>query len=89
MVRVLAIHRAACLQRRKISCSQVYHSLKNVVVAKYGKSAAAVGDEGGSEFALIIRYHQHGLADHRKDSSMVDCRSSVADAAYCFGFVEI
>ena len=27
--------------------SEVYHSLKDVVKQKYGKDAAAVGDEGG------------------------------------------
>lgn len=39
--------------------SEVYHSLKNVVVAKYGKSAAAVGDEGG--FAPNIQENDEGL----------------------------
>ncbi|CAE7217221.1 ENO1 [Symbiodinium pilosum] len=39
--------------------SEVYHSLKNVVVAKYGKAAAAVGDEGG--FAPNIQDNDEGL----------------------------
>jgi len=39
--------------------SEVYHSLKGVVKKKYGKDAAAVGDEGG--FAPNIQDNDEGL----------------------------
>eukprot|EP00933_Yihiella_yeosuensis_P047884 TRINITY_DN4386_c0_g2_i1.p1 TRINITY_DN4386_c0_g2~~TRINITY_DN4386_c0_g2_i1.p1 ORF type:complete len:526 (+),score=151.32 TRINITY_DN4386_c0_g2_i1:67-1578(+) len=39
--------------------AEVYHSLKNVVKKKYGKDAAAVGDEGG--FAPNIQDNDEGL----------------------------
>eukprot|EP00930_Biecheleria_cincta_P052631 TRINITY_DN378_c0_g1_i1.p1 TRINITY_DN378_c0_g1~~TRINITY_DN378_c0_g1_i1.p1 ORF type:complete len:510 (-),score=118.49 TRINITY_DN378_c0_g1_i1:205-1734(-) len=39
--------------------AEVYHSLKSVVKAKYGKDAAAVGDEGG--FAPNIQENDEGL----------------------------
>jgi len=39
--------------------AEVYHSLKSVVKAKYGKDAAAVGDEGG--FAPNIQDDDEGL----------------------------
>jgi enolase len=39
--------------------SEVYHSLKGVVKSKYGKDAAAVGDEGG--FAPNIQDNDEGL----------------------------
>jgi len=39
--------------------AEVYHSLKSVVKAKYGKDAAAVGDEGG--FAPNIQDNDEGL----------------------------
>jgi len=39
--------------------SEVYHSLKGVIVKKYGKDAAAVGDEGG--FAPNIQDNDEGL----------------------------
>jgi len=39
--------------------SEVYHSLKSVVKSKYGKDAAAVGDEGG--FAPNIQDNDEGL----------------------------
>jgi len=39
--------------------AEVYHSLKNVVKAKYGKDAASVGDEGG--FAPNIQDDDEGL----------------------------
>jgi len=40
--------------------AEVYHSLKTVVKSKYGKDAAAVGDEGG--FAPNIQENDEGLA---------------------------
>jgi len=40
--------------------AEVYHSLKAVVKTKYGKDAAAVGDEGG--FAPNIQDNDEGLA---------------------------
>merc|ERR1719478_1747610 len=40
--------------------AEVYHSLKDVVKQKYGKDAAAVGDEGG--FAPNIRDNDEGLS---------------------------
>eukprot|EP00931_Biecheleriopsis_adriatica_P080043 TRINITY_DN533_c0_g1_i1.p1 TRINITY_DN533_c0_g1~~TRINITY_DN533_c0_g1_i1.p1 ORF type:complete len:501 (+),score=141.49 TRINITY_DN533_c0_g1_i1:51-1553(+) len=40
--------------------AEVYHSLKSVVKSKYGKDAAAVGDEGG--FAPNIQENDEGLA---------------------------
>jgi len=39
--------------------AEVYHSLKTVVKSKYGKDAAAVGDEGG--FAPNIQDNEEGL----------------------------
>jgi len=39
--------------------SETYHSLKKVVMKKYGKDAAAVGDEGG--FAPNIQENDEGL----------------------------
>lgn len=39
--------------------AEVYHSLKNVVKSRYGKDAAAVGDEGG--FAPNIQDNDEGL----------------------------
>jgi len=39
--------------------SEVYHSLKDVVKSRYGKDAAAVGDEGG--FAPNIQSNDEGL----------------------------
>lgn len=39
--------------------AEVYHSLKSVVKSKYGKDAAAVGDEGG--FAPNIQDNDEGL----------------------------
>eukprot|EP00445_Apocalathium_hangoei_P039059 CAMPEP_0203963632 /NCGR_PEP_ID=MMETSP0359-20131031/93535_1 /ASSEMBLY_ACC=CAM_ASM_000338 /TAXON_ID=268821 /ORGANISM="Scrippsiella Hangoei, Strain SHTV-5" /LENGTH=498 /DNA_ID=CAMNT_0050899573 /DNA_START=64 /DNA_END=1560 /DNA_ORIENTATION=+ len=39
--------------------AEVYHSLKDVVKARYGKDAAAVGDEGG--FAPNIQDNDEGL----------------------------
>lgn len=38
--------------------SQVYHNLKNVIKAKYGKDATNVGDEGG--FAPNILENNEG-----------------------------
>lgn len=40
------------------SCFQVYHNLKNVIKAKYGKDATNVGDEGG--FAPNILENNEG-----------------------------
>merc|ERR1719482_1661558 len=40
--------------------AEVYHSLKGVVKKKYGKDAAAVGDEGG--FAPNIQDNDEGLS---------------------------
>lgn len=39
-------------------CAQVYHNLKNVIKAKYGKDATNVGDEGG--FAPNILENNEG-----------------------------
>jgi len=39
-------------------CVQVYHNLKNVIKAKYGKDATNVGDEGG--FAPNILENNEG-----------------------------
>merc|ERR1711988_1524832 len=40
--------------------AEVYHSLKSVVKSRYGKDAAAVGDEGG--FAPNIQDNDEGLS---------------------------
>merc|ERR1711971_1541329 len=40
--------------------AKVYHSLKSVVKSRYGKDAAAVGDEGG--FAPNIQDNDEGLS---------------------------
>merc|ERR1740122_958641 len=40
--------------------AEVYHSLKDVVKKRYGKDAAAVGDEGG--FAPNIQDNDEGLS---------------------------
>jgi len=51
--------------------SEVYHSLKGVVKSRYGKDAAAVGDEGG--FAPNIQDNDEGL------SCLMD---AICDAGY-------
>lgn len=44
-------------------CAQVYHNLKNVIKAKYGKDATNVGDEGG--FAPNILENNEGKVLYR------------------------
>jgi len=51
--------------------AEVYHSLKNVVKANYGKDAVAVGDEGG--FAPNIQDNDEGL------QCLID---AISDAGY-------
>jgi len=55
---ILPVGASSFTEAMKIG-TEVYHTLKGIIVAKYGQDAANVGDEGG--FAPNIRNNREGL----------------------------
>lgn len=63
--------------------AEVYHHLKGVIKAKYGKDATNVGDEGG--FAPNILENNEGQCEHSEEQNPWVFREEGATETECTG----